>query len=781
MRRPRARVVRWTAIALVAIAVVVFGVVAMRSRSAAQPERDAARGWRLRARSEGEAIPDRRYDADPSSIDPIGLVPRREGREITGLVLDRFGGVIEGAEVVAATRRRVDLSRTTSNAEGMFSLWGPPGAVELRIAHFGYANTEVLARRDESAVQVYLLPASSISGTVRERRSGAPVVGFTVRAGDGFTAVDEVVAISGSDGRYTLQGLPPGSYRPHAFGPGGAGRVHADVALQVAQDVEHADIEVDVAHEVVGTVVVDGKACGEGLVHMRSAEGFNQHWAEVDAEGAIRIVGVRPGRYSVQPSCKGAEPVPSGTLEVDAHTKPQRWALRMGCEITGVVVDDHDRVVEHGYVTASGIGETVATADSAAIERGEFTIAGLPEGRYEVRATSSEHTETFSAATVDLAPRADGCRGAAKVTLRSGASIVGTVRDVGDVGMPGVRITAETSQSTIRVARSGQDGAFELLGLHPGPVKITVSSSRGDRLRVRGNGDTWNDHHTLEIATEKVAQDLVVESTDQRITGVVIDGGDPVEHVVVQAVRSSSTSWLQAKSSWRERGVLTDGDGAFTIDELPSGEYDLYVFGRGHGSGNASGIRAGTAGVRVLLQQPGGIQGKLGHVSTRAQSSPIHVQAIAVGATPSRFATVGADRRFVIENVQAGTYRIAITAADGTADVAAVEVGAGAVSDVGEIDLRPFGRARGCLGGINDRPVAGVIVSASTPFGPVAPQQATSDADGCFRIEGLRPGRVTLIFRDPREGELVSRWPRVVLEIPPGEVVDIGIHAPASG
>jgi Carboxypeptidase regulatory-like domain len=103
---------------------------------------------------------------------PVRLVLSPGGATLSGKVLDASGGPISKATIAAyppGVGERPDepaLALALSGADGAFSLSATEGELELRVAADGYATALLSTSAPKTALDVALLPGSSVSGVV---------------------------------------------------------------------------------------------------------------------------------------------------------------------------------------------------------------------------------------------------------------------------------------------------------------------------------------------------------------------------------------------------------------------------------------------------------------------------------------------------------------------------------------------------------------------------------------------------------------------------------------
>jgi len=258
-----------------------------------------------------------------SPDDEIRLVlPRAE--RLVGLVVDRAGGAVPGALVLARRRPRIAESRhgtpadgavlwqhVRADADGRFTLEDlPPGRIDLLCSRGvgppgGLYSVQIPALSD---VRLILPATASISGRATGEETGSPIAGVVVvfHCGNvvGRTVTD-------ADGLWTVQDVPTGDdVRAWARPPPGwirepsAGNAFERDLLQGEQ--RRIDWVFLRTGTLSGRVVEDGRPAPGAWVYSttlaepRSDDDgrvyLQRHETRADADGRYHLTGVLPGR-----------------------------------------------------------------------------------------------------------------------------------------------------------------------------------------------------------------------------------------------------------------------------------------------------------------------------------------------------------------------------------------------------------------------------------------------------------------------------------------------------
>ena len=733
------------------------------------------------------------------------------GALVHGVVSDINGGPIADARVTLQDGQWWSSASTTTraDAQGKFTLWAAAGAVRVSGEAEGYADGETQAVAPAQAVEILLTPESSLAGVVVEAGTRTPVPDVLVEVGGGdgessFSFGGGATARTDAQGRFRLERLKPGRYKPTATGRGVYGEPADSVLLGLGQRVDDVTIEVHPARVVIGRVEIDsaGKRapCAHGYVSLRGSDNSRNEWDTTDDDGQIELRAVRAGTYEVMVSCDGYleqdryQPVTVADQDVTGLV----WAVTAGGSVRGVVRTADGEPVAGVQMSAQTSGAAARAQRSwgsdTSRDDGSYLLTGLVAGDYTLRVWSDEHRAPEPPPKVTVVV---GKATQADLTLAVDGAIDGIVVDTESKPVSGadIRITGGRGFMGGASARSGEDGHFLLRGVEPGDRRVIAARGWSDELRKPGTTDDDVQGEKVKVIAGKTATvRLVVESRAGVIKGVVKDDqGQAVVDAWVVASRESDAAGALAgganrDSRWtwgrNDRPVVTDQGGAFTIRELSPGTYTVRGFRRGGGEAVAEHVAVGGS-VTLVIKATGLIGGT---VTTKAglavDEFEVGVSDIKIGFTRSEsFYMTGG--RFTIRDLPAGTFAVTVTASGGRAlqdvTLTAGEQHAG-MAFVLEENLTVRGRIVDVVSGA---PVAGLSCRI-TPrkgnnngfiiqMGADGEKKHISGDDGRFEIERAPPGKGYLIGFPVDFAESTWGFVRHPVEVAAGAgVVDVG-------
>jgi protocatechuate 3,4-dioxygenase beta subunit len=736
----------------------------------------------------------------------IHLALSRGGTLLTVAIEDAGGGPIAGAVVTfsALAEAGAPVHLATDDA-GAVALRLAPGAyvVEARADGYAAAAQPVVVSTSARSLSLRLRPAARIEGRVIDER-GAAVPGAIVSAtpAPAWAGEDRPPArtISGTDGRFVIEGLEAGRHDLWAVAEAGA--TPASVPTQLALGETQSDVTLVLARawQVRGTVVRGAHATPVAGAEIELvAESGGAAWPALtttDPSGRFTIVGVGPGRHGLvarDPGGVGETRVlvavergdvdgvmvtlASGGSIRGSVSPPGAAAIRLLTDPEGLTAT----TVEQAFAVES---RRAATADEA----GRFVIDDVPPGRYRVRAERSGGVgetaitvvdgETHDA-TIAIAPASQVV---GRVVDERGAAVAGvTVRLVPTSANPG---PAELGLWMLRRAHdvdgqpSGEDGRFRFDAVPPGDYVLAAFDQVGLRWWAASMRDERGGPRPLHVGQSgEVHADLVLMAQAEVVRGEVVDAeGRPIADAVVQA--RFAGSWRQdgrfevMADARPEAPVLSDAAGRFVITDLRRGVYDLVAEAPG-GAGSAKAERvAPGAPAHLVVRTPGALAGRVAGVGAGACRVELF------GPSPQRLSSGQPECAFRAVGLAPGRYVI-VTSTDAGQSRAEAEVVGGASV---EVLLGPpvGGTVRGRVVDEHGAPAPGLWVVAAT--GEPADSAAwaerlgkgdapVTDATGAFRLERLGPGPRTLIVLSPN---LSRVWRRAAISVPAGDVVDVG-------
>ncbi|MFQ6093313.1 MAG: hypothetical protein ACE5OR_11700, partial [bacterium] len=401
-------------------------------------------------------------------------------------------------------------------------------------------------------------------------------------------------------GSYVLDGLRAGRYYVRVLSShglqyyNGASDWRKATLVQITQEgeAEHIDFLLNSAGAISGAVM-DNTGAPLGYIDLNAVDprtGYSQGWGYSDEEGDYIISGLEPGAYLVRALGYGdyvtkyynnvthhSVATPVRVSEADT-TAGIYFMLEPGARIEGTITDTSGGSV-HGVKVYAIDPVTAESFGAAGVYDGEYSLGGLPSGKYLVRTSSGKYqdmyyknTTDFSQATPIVVHAPYSKYGIDFVLPMKGGAIAGNVKDRFGSPVYPISISALDPLTGKRKKSSSTDknGDYLIEGLATGSYAVKVYSSEHVN-------EYYDDAHSLAEATPVTVTapfvtdgiDFTLEDLYGSIAGTIQDeSGHPIESIHIRAV-DPNTGEL--------KGIAySDWDGDYRM-HLPDGRYVVWT------------------------------------------------------------------------------------------------------------------------------------------------------------------------------------------------------------
>jgi RNA polymerase sigma factor (sigma-70 family) len=622
------------------------------------------REYVLKARAPGYAAAETTVALTRPLRRDLRLLP---AARLTGQVVDRASGQPVADAVVRLAASHFgpgSPQRVRSDAAGQFAFDAiEPGSYQLMASHDRLVargpGRSFDALESVEGIVLALEPGLSVGGRITDPRGqGLSGVELRVVSFDLNEGAPVASARTGADGSYRVDGLLAGGYRLMVDGDAlGFAREERPLDLTPGPP-RKLDLQLKSAPRLTGRVLgVDGQPARGVLVQpdvdeqarliaMAPVLTDDDGGFAIAASGTdrLRLVAWAPGQGIARLTVEPAGP---------ARRQPVQLRLEAGGAITGRVrfTDGAPAAgvsVSATYQAGPAVVYDSDTTDSA----GRFAIGSLGPGRYAVQAqrkagpynlwTSCDGPEAKlvevaanqQATAPDLVLARGGHRLAGVVLLpdgtpAAGARVVAARAAEGPSKPPGHRLE--------HAASAGPDGRFALPDVEAGPLSVWVTLASLPELHRTGV-ESDSDDLVLKLAPAASVEGSVKGSDGKPLSGFVVsllvpergyDGGKEV--------------------------ARTTGEGAFRLDGLAAGSYQLRV--RAPDGGNAvQAVSLGTGerktGLQLVVREAASVTGRVLSVPS---GKPLHGARVEVGLGSRVLeAESDSDGRFTLPGVPAG-------------------------------------------------------------------------------------------------------------------------------
>jgi hypothetical protein len=521
---------------------------------------------------------------------PVELKVRRT-RSLDGLILARESGEPVAGTRIGASRRvergvggvmrmssAMQVAEAESDEAGRFRLDGLT-PIELTVyveaREFRSRSIEVDLGSDGAPreLTVIIERGLAIRGVVIDA-SGAPFAGASVQAmpaegGSGISFSTPGPTRTGPDGRFEIAGVAAGRWQVTAEAEGG---------LRAQEVVEAGGEEVELRLEGGGTIrgrvtTPGGAPSPDARVTAWGSGGWNGEQAPA-ANGSFEFTEVPAGTARVSARAKGL----AGSWKAVQVTANAVAEVELALEAGGIVRGRIKGLSQEqlGRCNVSGGGASASPAAD-----GTFTLEGVRPGRSEVSASLFPEG-LHRAVPVEIADIALPVE--VEIDFARGIAVSGSVRRAGEAAQGlAVQVAAAGGRGVMTTA-TDEAGRFEIKGVEPGTLTVSVADDRGRTLASR------------TIAAESDTRVDLEVPTGELIGRVVAAGSrDPIADGRV-------TARLQGEEL--ARSAATDDDGAFRLEELPDGTYLVRAEATGYGAAEVAAPLSMGRARDVVLELP---------------------------------------------------------------------------------------------------------------------------------------------------------------------------------
>lgn len=517
-----------------------------------------------------------------------------QSAEIGAEVVDPEGGVVVGATVLAIAYTGKDGKRhsipenkcpkATSDKDGKVLLKGllAETKYELKVKAAGFPEARFSDIKSNTyANKLVLQFGGSISGKVTFLENGKPAPNIRIRAEKKDESGFMVSVLSDSQGTYTFQDLPPGTYYVGIDSGIYTARAYENVKVESTKSVKGIDFKIykglTISGEVIdnlsktgvanATVYLEGEMAGGGKKNLKMTSSQDGSFSFTNLPEGIYFLHAVATGYVVKNSPHDKKKV---ILKIGEATPFVTIKLYRGGSISGVVYNKNREPVGLAFVRAfkpPGTRGRINTKNLQAITDtgGTFKMEGIDvSGAIELvlSASADGYADGISDPIVLTPSMPDAT---AEIVLGEGATIIGKVLEGASDGPPLADVKVSLYNHKFsgdryykrRVTWTDGNGNFYFYGVSSG--RVSLSAQRYGYINA-GASVTIKEGETKEVQ--------IIMHPGTSIVGYVVDDlGQPLEGAYVHA--------SPQRGARGSGGGRTDAMGRFVITKVGEGLFTL--------------------------------------------------------------------------------------------------------------------------------------------------------------------------------------------------------------
>ena len=658
------------------------------------------------------------------------------GADLSGTVTDVNSQAVPEADVILKTAPDTEVGRSATDGQGKYTFVNvPDGTYEITVSKNGITDTfeVIISNNGQTAgmkdVQLQV-GGADLTGKVTDVNN-LPVEGAAVDV----SMKPDVEAgrfTTDQNGSYTLTNLPDGDYVITAEKDGKTGTADVTVSANGQNVSGTGNVQLPYGGaDLSGKVVdVNNQAVPGAEVILKAKSGLEIGRFTTDAQGDYTFPNIADGSYEITVGKNGAadqfEVGISGNGQTVTGMKTVQLPLGGGI-LTGKVTDVNAQPVKGALVVITDRLEN-EIGRSTTDDQGIYTITNVPDAAYRI---TFEKDGITGMGNVTISGNGQSVIGDTDMQLSvGGADLTGKVADVNNQAVPGAEVILKVKPGT----EAGRDstnaqGAYTFANVPDGTYEITIG--------INGTSDQFEVVVSANGHTVTGMKDVQLPIGGAELSGKITDVNN---NAVVGA------EVILNDGSGNEIGRdMTDGNGSYTIPNVPDGTHTITVVK--DGTTETETVEISQNGQTVT--GGGNIQISFGGANVTGTITDVNKQPVEeaeVVIKDSEGNELGRDTTdsngdYTIPNVPDGSHDITIEK-DGKTENGKVEIKDNGkdVSGTGDVQL-PVGGAdlNGNITDVNGKPVEGAEVVVKDETGKELGRD-TTDSNGDYTIPNVPDG-----------------------------------------
>ncbi|WWB87080.1 carboxypeptidase regulatory-like domain-containing protein [Priestia aryabhattai] len=694
--------------------------------------------------------------SNPGSI--VGIVTSAQ----TGLPL--VGATVQ----IFPYQGLISIGNTVTDENGRYRFISiQPGSYTVSANATNFARTSsgasVLATTQSTVNLSLQSNPASMSGQIVDQ-DGNPISNASIRVIDQSETVLGT-GISGSDGRYTVQGLPPGN-RNIVVSAAGFSTATSGITLLLGESRLDVNFTLVANPGILTGTVIDANTnaplVGVNVV-VRNLLGIIVSSGFSNVDGRYTIQNLTPGQYTVSffdesydTVILGAQITSNTTTILNATLTRASGAGTNGKpSIRGQIVDEQGVPITTPFIPVKILDANLVVVQILlALSNGRFEVFDLAPGTYLVNAEASD----FASNTVSAIVRNNETTEVVVTLTPLPGTLTGQViNSVSGEVIVGASITVTRSNGVIiATGISGDNGFFTIPNLPAGPLNIiaqAIGFGNATTSAIITNGETTTTTLSLSPSPGRLIGQVTSASS-----------GLPLQGATVQLFDENRTFILS---------IVADSQGNFKVPTLSPGKYVAVASSFGFGSELRGFTIIANQDIIIafdLAPNPGIIRGQ---VVTSEAGQPIPNASVVIRAlTPSGpiLATTVTDSNgfYEVTGIVSGTYTVVFSGAPlFGSDISSVQLDAGEIEIVNASLSSFISTVQGRVVDEEGNGLANALVQLfNTQSGLI--RRVQTDNDGNYFIRGFTAGSYTLTANQPNFQAALTRF-----EAAPNEVATI--------